>query len=88
MIRPNRSSVISSAISGGSPPGDAGPPLRPGEQIPHEGRAAGRAVPRRLAERGVPEHVIPVGVRREARCDVVTGRRQVVCEAGHLVVGG
>ena len=66
------------------PLGDAGLPVRVRPQIPHEGRAAGRAVTGRFAELGVPEHVIPVRMRREARHDGLAQLAKVVRQAGHL----
>ena len=44
-------------------------PVRVRQQIPDGGRAAGRAVPGAVAELGVPEQVVPVGMRREAGHD-------------------
>ena len=51
------------------PLGDLVLPVRVRQQISDRCRAAGGAVAGRVAERGVPEHVVPIGMRREARHD-------------------
>ncbi len=65
-------------------PGDEGLPVRVRQPRLDGGRAAGRAVARRLAELGVPEQVVPVRMRREARDDG-PARSEVVRDAGELV---
>src|SRR5215469_14850268 len=50
------------------PPGDAGLPTRARHLTPDSSRATRRTVTGRGAEPGVPKHVIPVRMRREA-CD-------------------
>jgi hypothetical protein len=67
------------------PLGDAGLPVGVREQFAHRGRAASRAVARRVAEVGVPEHVVPIGMRREARDDALARFAKIVREGGHLV---
>ena len=59
--------------------------VRVRQPIADSGRAAGRAVTRRLAELGVPEQVIPMRMRREARHNGLAQLAKVVREAGHLV---
>ena len=71
-------------MSGGYPPGDAVLPMRTRQPIPDSSRAAGRAVTGRRAEPGVPEHVIPMRMRREARHNGLARIGQVVREAGHF----
>lgn len=65
-----------------------GPRLPDPEQTAHgdnDGRrAAGGAEARRVPERGVPQHVIPVGMGREARDDHLARRAEVVPEARQL----
>ena len=64
--------------------GDAGLRTRVRQPIPDKGRAAGRAVPGRRAEPGVPEQVIPMRMRRKPRHNRLTQLAQVVLEAGHF----
>src|SRR5229473_3218604 len=66
------------------PPGDAVLPMRTRQPISDSSRAAGCAVTRRRADPGVPEHVIPMRMRREARHNGLARIGQVVCEAGHF----
>jgi hypothetical protein len=47
--------------------GDPVPPARVGHHLPDGGGAAGGAVPRRCTEPRIPQHVIPVRMRRETR---------------------
>jgi hypothetical protein len=65
---------------------DAGLRIRVGQLVPDRCRAAGRAVPRGRAEPGVPEQVVPVRVRGEARHHGVARIGQVVGEAGQFMV--
>ena len=51
------------------PHGDAGLPVSVGQQTVDGGRAAGGAVSRHVAEEPVPEHVVPIGMRRKAGHD-------------------
>ena len=64
-MRPNRSSGISSAISGGNP--SATRAFQSAFESRSRMNAAQRAVRNgRFAESGVPEHVIRIRMRREA----------------------
>ena len=65
--------------------GDASLRVRVGQLFADSGRAAGGAVPRSGAEPSVPEQVIPVRMRREARHNRLTHLGEVVGETGHLV---
>jgi hypothetical protein len=67
--------------------GDAGLPIRVGPQVLHVVGAAGCAVAGRSAELGVPEHVVPVRMRREAGHHGLAQLAKVVGQAGHLVPG-
>jgi len=67
--------------------GDLRLPARTCEQLAHVCRAARGAVAGRVAEVGVPEHVIPVGVRREADDGGLVPLTKVARQAGHLGVG-
>ena len=67
------------------PLGDAGLPARVRQLIPDSGRAAGRAVPRRRAEPGVPEQVIPMRMRRKPCHNGLAQLAKVVREGGHFV---
>ena len=84
VMRPNRSSGTSSAISGGS--SSASWAFQSGSDSCSRMAAAQRAVPYRGASPslGVPEHVIPVRMRREAGHDGLARLAKVVREAGHL----
>ena len=64
---------------------DLGLPTRVRQEISDSSRAARGAVTGRRAEPGVPEQVIPVRMRREARHDGLARIGQVVREAGHFV---
>ena len=50
-------------------------------------RAAGCAVTGRVAEIGVPEHVVPIGMRREAGHDGPARLAKVVRDGRHFVAG-
>ena len=60
-------------------------PVAVRQQITHEGRAARCGVARRFAEVGVPEHVIPIRMRRETCHNGLPQLANVVREAGHFV---
>ena len=59
--------------------------MRTRQPISDSSRAARGAVTGRRAEPGVPEQVIPMRMRREARHDGLARIGQVVREAGQLV---
>ena len=85
VMRPSSSIGTSSATSGGSPSAICGLPVRGRQHLSDGCRAAGRAVAGRVAERGVPEHVVPIGMRREARHDRLAQGAKVVRDGRHLV---
>jgi len=66
------------------PLGDVRLPPRVRQLNSDSGRAARRAVTGRRAEVGVPEQVIPMRMRREARHNGLARIGQVVREAGHF----
>ena len=84
VMRPNRSSGTSSAISGGNASAARAFQSAFDSRSRHEGRAAGRAVTGRFAELGVPEHVIPIRMGRKAGHHGLAELAKVVREAGHL----
>src|SRR5919202_326402 len=67
------------------PLGDAGLPTRFRQQISHSSRATVSTVTGRFAELGVPEHVIPIRMRREACHNGLAQLVEVVRDLGHFV---
>src|SRR5262245_4328099 len=65
-------------------PGNAGFPTCVRQHTSDSSRAAGRTVTGRCAEPGVPQQVVPVRMRREARYNGLARICQVVCEAEHF----
>ena len=55
-----------------------------GQQLAHQLIASGGAPAGCVAELGVPQHVIPIGVRRDARDGTLAQLVEVVREADHL----
>ena len=59
-------------------------PVRGRPHLLHDGRTARCRVARRFTEVGVPQHVVPIRMRREARYHRLAKFANVVREASHL----
>jgi hypothetical protein len=64
--------------------GSAGLPVSVRQQIAHDCRTARGAVPRGFPELRVPEHVIPIRMRRKTCRHRLTQLAKVLGQTGHL----